>query len=118
MSKAATTQSAETIAKFLNMMHCGDAVTIMNQMPAKSIKAVVTSPPYNLRNSTGGGMHNGSGGKWSKAKLLKGYENTTDETENYGDDLPHEDYVHWQRQCLRAMMRVLQPDGAIFYNHK
>lgn len=62
-------------------------------------------------------MHNGSGGKWSKAKLLKGYE-TNNEAENYGDDLPHHEYVYWQQQCLRAMMRVLTPDGAIFYNHK
>ena len=31
---------------------------------------------------------------------------------------PHEEYVEWQRECLRAMLRVLTPDGAIFYNHK
>lgn len=89
----------------------------MKQLPSKSVRTIVTSPPYNLRNSTGGGMHNASGGKWSKAKLLQGYE-TDSGSENYGDDLPHHEYVYWQRQCLREMMRILRPDGAIFYNHK
>ena len=30
----------------------------------------------------------------------------------------HEDYVLWQRSCLKEMMRLLKSDGAIFYNHK
>jgi site-specific DNA-methyltransferase (adenine-specific) len=53
----------------------------MNQLPANSIDLIVTSPPYNLRNSTGGGMRNGNGGMWENAALLKGYAG------DYGDDL-------------------------------
>ncbi len=83
----------------------------MNTMPVESIDLIVTSPPYNLRNSTGNGMKNGSGGKWENAELIKGYHGST-------DDMPHELYVAWQRNCLTAMMRVLKNDGAIFYNHK
>jgi modification methylase len=83
----------------------------MNKMPAGSIDLIVTSPPYNIRNSTGGGLRNGSGGKWENAKLLEGYETT-------GDDMPHEEYVEWQRENLRAMMQLLKDNGAIFYNHK
>ena len=30
-------------------------------------------------------------------------------------DQPYNEYVEWQRDCLRAMMRVLRDDGAIFY---
>jgi len=30
----------------------------------------------------------------------------------------YKDYVKWQRDCLGEMMRLLKPDGAIFYNHK
>jgi modification methylase len=56
-------------------------------------------------------MKNGTGGKWSTAKLLQGYESTT-------DDMPHDEYVEWQKKCLRAMLRILANDGAIFYNHK
>lgn len=42
---------------------------------------------------------------------MKGYSDHT-------DDMPHEEYVAWQRDCLTAMMRVLPEHGAIFYNHK
>jgi len=87
----------------------------MNQMPENSVDLVVTSPPYNLRNSTGGGMKNGNGGLWQNASLLKGYSGTH---KRNTDDMPHEEYVAWQRDCLSAMMRVVKDDGAIFYNHK
>ena len=80
-------------------------------MPDKSIDLVVTSPPYNLRNSTGNGMKDGRGGKWSNAALMKGYT-------HHEDTMPHEKYVKWQRDCLTEMMRLIKDDGAIFYNHK
>ena len=83
----------------------------MGRMPVGSVDLIVTSPPYNIKNSTGNGLRNGSGGKWPRAALIKGYA-------SHGDAMPHEEYVEWQRKCLRSMMRVLREDGAIFYNHK
>jgi modification methylase len=100
------------ILKWINKVHQGDCIQVMNLMPEKSIDLVVTSPPYNLRNSTGGGMRNGSGGLWENAALLNGY------ADGNTDDMPYADYVKWQRSCLTAMMRLLKDDGAIFYNHK
>lgn len=85
----------------------------MKTLPAESIDLIVTSPPYNLRNSTGNGMKDGRGGKWANAALIKGYEDA-----EFKDDLPHEEYVAWQRECLTQMMRLIKDDGAIFYNHK
>ena len=99
------------MGRWLNKIHVGDTVETMNRMPAGSVDLIVTSPPYNLRNSTGNGMKDGRGGKWSNAELLNGYDTTS-------DDLPHDVYVAWQRECLTAMMRLLPEDGAIFYNHK
>lgn len=96
---------------WLNKVHPGDCVELMDQMPAESVGLIVTSPPYNLRNSTGNGMKDGRGGKWENAALINGYS-------HHNDDMPHLKYVEWQRQCLTSMMRVLKPDGAIFYNHK
>lgn len=96
---------------WLNKIHYGDAIEIMNRIPHGSVDLIVTSPPYNLRNSTGNGLKNGNGGKWENAKLIEGYDTTN-------DDLPHDIYVEWQKECLRAMMRLLPDDGAIFYNHK
>ena len=96
---------------FLNKIICGDSIEVMKQIPDKSVDLIVTSPPYNLKNSTGNGMKDGRGGKWSKAALINGYS-------NYKDNIPHKDYVKWQRECLTEMMRLLKDDGAIFYNHK
>ena len=92
-------------------VHCGDCLTLMGRIPAESIGLIVTSPPYNLRNSTGNGLKDGRGGKWPKAQLVTGYQ-------GHADDMPHDQYIQWQRECLSAMMRVLREDGAIFYNHK
>jgi site-specific DNA-methyltransferase (adenine-specific) len=92
-------------------IHCGDCLEIMRQWPSACIGCCVTSPPYNLLNSTGNGMKYGRGGKWSSAALRGGYG-------EYGDCLPEAEYNKWQRDCLTEMLRLLKPDGAIFYNHK
>lgn len=99
------------LSPFLNKILTGDAVKTMKKLPSESVGLVVTSPPYNLKNSTGNGMKDGRGGKWSSAALINGYS-------DHGDNMPHEEYVAWQREALAEMFRVLRPDGAIFYNHK
>lgn len=102
----------KSLAHLTGVVHCADAIEFMSEkIPAESISCIVTSPPYNLKNSTGNGMKNGNGGKWPKAALMKGYE-------SHHDNMPHDKYVEWQRSCLTAMMRVLKNDGVIFYNHK
>lgn len=103
--------SESPLAPFLNKFNCGDTAEIMRKFPDNSIDVIVTSPPYNLKNSTGNGMKDGRGGKWSSAALLDGYA-------DHNDNMPHEEYVTWQRECLDEMFRVLKEDGAIFYNHK
>jgi len=45
------------------------------------------------------------------AALVRGYA-------DHEDAMPHGQYMAWQRECLKEMMRLLRPDGAIFYNHK
>lgn len=39
---------------------------------------IVVTSPYNLRNSTGNGMKDGRGGKWSNAALSNGNGNNDD----------------------------------------
>ena len=95
----------------LDQIICGDALRTLRTFPDKSIDLVVTSPPYNIKNSTGNGMNYGSAKtKWNPT-LVGGYE-------NYGDNMPHEEYVAWQRDVLSECMRVITDDGAVFYNHK
>jgi len=103
--------SENIISNFRNKIICGDAAEVMKRFPSQSIDLVVTSPPYNLKNSTGNGMKNGNGGKWANAALQNGYT-------LHDDNMPHDQYVAWQRECLAEMFRIIPDDGAIFYNHK
>jgi modification methylase len=108
-----TAQAMTTpIDQYLNRIICGDCLELMRQMPSNSIDLVVTSPPYNLKNSTGNGMKAGTKtGRWANNPLQNGYT-------NHGDNMPHDEYVAWQRDCLTEAMRLIKEDGAIFYNHK
>ena len=85
----------------------GDALDEMKRLPDGSFGLVVTSPPYNLLNTTGWGFNENSISK----SLLNGYS-------DHDDAMPYDEYVAWQRACLAEMMRLLRDDGAIFYNHK
>jgi len=98
-------------SEFLNQIITGDAVQVMRTLPDESVDLIITSPPYNLKNSTGNGMTYGGGGKWANAALMEGYD-------TYDDNMPYDEYVRWQRECLHEMLRLLPDTGAIFYNHK
>jgi DNA modification methylase len=54
---------------FMDKLICGDCLSIMREMPDECLYLIVTSPPYNLKNSTGNGMKDGRGGKWKNAAL-------------------------------------------------
>lgn len=97
----------------LDTVQCADALDFLRGLPDASVDMALTSPPYNLRNSTGGGF---SGSKndlnfFRNAQLTKGYD-------GYSDDMSHEDYICWQREVMTEMFRIIPDNGAIFYNHK
>jgi modification methylase len=96
---------------FLNKFVCGDCLRVMKKIPDNSIDLIITSPPYNIKNSSGNGLKDGRGGKWKNAALVNGYS-------DYDDCMPHTEYVKWQKQCLTEMLRIIPENGAIFYNHK
>lgn len=102
----ATTLTRPTNAMDLRL---GDCLDVMRATPDASVDLIVTSPPYNLRNTTGGGM-NYIGGIMDHP-LINGYD-------GHSDDMPHDEYVAWQRDCLTEMLRLIPDTGAIFYNHK
>lgn len=98
--------------EYINKIICGDCLDVMKKLPNNSIDLVVTSPPYNLKNSSGNGMSASTkSGKWASAALKNGYS-------DYDDCMDHAAYVKWQRECLLEMFRLIKNDGAIFYNHK
>ena len=100
------------IKDIVNTIIEGDCLEVMKNIPSKSVDLGVTSPPYNLRNSSGSSMKSKApGGKWNIPALCSGYG-------QYMDNMPYEEYVEWQRSCLEEMLRLLKPTGAIYYNHK
>ena len=78
----------------------GDSRDILRDLEDESVALVVTSPPYNLGDMSGG-----------LANLAGGYG-------SYADQMPHEEYVAWQRSILQELWRVIAYEGAIYYNHK
>lgn len=93
-------------------VHCGDCLSVMKDMPSKSVDLIITSPPYNMGRSRGYKSTNHfDNGRFKNAKFKSGYE-------NHGDNLEYDDYVRWQKAVLLECWRLLSDHGAIFYNHK
>jgi site-specific DNA-methyltransferase (adenine-specific) len=87
------------------------------------VDLILTSPPYNLGVTTGGGfplghyhadapMHKRSGmGKWPNAAIANGYG-------IHEDTMVPEEYERWQQEILTTLWSKLSAQGAIYYNHK
>jgi modification methylase len=71
--------------------------------------AIITSPPYNLGVSTGGGF--GPKSRWKGTELDKGYGVHDDAMDPF-------EYGLWQKTFLLKAWECLTDRGAIFYNHK
>ena len=92
---------------------CGDASSAADMdvlLDGARPRLAVTSPPYNLRNTIGGSFPP-RGGSWPNAKIKTGYA-------THADNMPHAEYVAWQRLCLDLMLRHVEDSGAVYYNHK
>ena len=80
-------------------LYLGDCLEILPTLP--KVDAFFTSPPYNLGKT--------SGSEWGRLK--EGYA-------SHSDDMPHGEYVAWQKVVLSAAWDRLADTGAIFYQHK
>ncbi|WP_332749408.1 DNA-methyltransferase [Sphingomonas sp. RB1R13] len=89
----------------------GNCLQIMREMATGSVPLIVCSPPFNIRNSSGGGFRSKSSGNWANSKLPNGYGLNS-------DDHPREHYKRWLRACTTEMIRLIPDDGAIFMNLK
>jgi len=112
----------------VNPYYQDDHVTLchgdcLDVLPAISeVDLIVTSPPYNLGSAPWdhvghwkpGGKSAGGKGKWAN-----GIDSAAGAQYNeHRDDMPHVEYVQWQRDVLAAAWNTLTDSGAIFYNHK
>jgi site-specific DNA-methyltransferase (adenine-specific) len=105
------------------ILYHGDCREVLPTLQPASFDIVVTSPPYNLGVTTGGGFpmghyrdtatmeKRGGKGKWASAAIAKGYG-------DYNDAMPQAEYAAWQRDTLLTLWRLITDKGAIFYNHK
>jgi site-specific DNA-methyltransferase (adenine-specific) len=90
----------------LNKIYCGDCLEVMKDIPDNSVDCIITSPPYNKHSAN---RKCGKTDSWQKANIDYG---------DFKDDLPEEQYQEQQKQLIREMVRVIKPNGSIFYNHK
>ena len=65
---------------------CGDAIAEMKRIPSKSVRLIVTDPPYNLNKDYG----------------------------NNHDNLEFEEYLQFSKTWLNEAYRILTDDGAIY----
>lgn len=94
------------------IIYCADNADVLPLLGG--VDLMITSPPYNLQVSTGGGvekLRHGKGSKWAGCALADGYA-------TYNDAMPPDKYIQWQQSFLRLAWKTLTPTGAIFYNHK
>ncbi len=110
----------------LNTVIVGDALEYLEALPPASIPLFLFSPPYNLGNSSGGGIQayraghyrkdapmgsRGGRSAWKGAQIANGYS-------DHDDAIPPAEYKAWQQHILAECWRALSDDGAIYYVHK
>lgn len=91
---------------FINKIICGDNKEIMPYIPDNSIDLVVTSPPYNKKSANR---------KCSKSDT---WQNANIDYGDFKDNLPEYEYQKQQKELLQELVRIIKPNGSIFYNHK
>lgn len=91
----------------LNKIYNEDCIDTMKKMEDNSVNCIITSPPYNK-------------GYWSKNRNLNNGFKTKSRCIDYGDfddNLKPEIYENQQREVIKECLRILKPDGSMFYNH-
>ena len=89
----------------LNKIYNEDCLTTLSKIEDDTIDIIITSPPYNK-------------GYYSTA--TKGKADVWNKTIDYGefgDCMTPDDYVNWQKKVLDECVRVIKPNGSIWYNH-
>lgn len=102
------------------VIYHGDCRDVMADLPG-GFDLVITSPPYNLGVTAGGGFghyadeaglrQRDGGGKWTGGALAHGYT-------DHDDAMPLDQYETWQQAVLTDCWAQLSDRGAIYYNHK
>jgi|TARA_Y100000034_G_C6770391_1_gene343658 modification methylase len=93
----------------MNQIYNVDCLKGMKAIEDNSIDCIITSPPYNkkgLARKKKGVIGNQI---WKKYNI---------DYATYEDNLPEEEYQAWMIDVVNEMVRIIKPDGSIFFNHK
>lgn len=91
----------------LDSVRCVRALDGLASLDDDSVSCIVTSPPYNK-----GQIYPPE----SQGHLWRGAPNISYDT--YTDEMSEPEYQSWQCHVVEECLRVLKPDGSLFYNHK
>lgn len=89
-----------TLAPWLNRVHVGECVELMNALPEASVDLVFADPPYNLQLE--GELHRPNNSK------VDGVDEHWDQFETF------QVYDAFTRDWMKAAKRVLKPNGSIW----
>ncbi|MEO0021465.1 MAG: site-specific DNA-methyltransferase [candidate division WOR-3 bacterium] len=87
-------------SKYINKIICGDALTVLRELPDNIVDIGITSPPYN------------------KGENKKGWLVPAVRYVGASDRLPESLYQEQQIDVLNEIYRITKPGGSFFYNHK
>ena len=92
----------------------GDALTELGNLPDSTFAVCVTSPPYNIgHNHEKAGKGYGTPGRGSPGRRWQGQY-----PGGFTDRLSPDDYVEYHRAVVTEILRVLTPDGLLWYVHQ
>ena len=83
---------SKKISYLVDSIRCGDATSLLKQLPDDSIDLVVTSPPYYMQRN------------YNRKRIGTGYERTV------------ESYIDSLLKVFSEVVRVIKPSGNIVYN--
>lgn len=94
----------------INKIYNEDCLVTLGRMEDNSVDLIVTSPPYNK------GWYADKNAK--KSNVWGNLNGRKIQYDTFSDEMPPQEYEAWQRKILDECIRVLKPEGSLFYNHK
>ena len=91
----------DNINYFLNLIHLGDSIDLMNKIPKEEVNLILSDPPYN---ASAGGIslpNNTTGGPYYKVN---------EEWDKFG---VFQNYLDFTRDWIKSADATLNPKGSI-----